>query len=275
MSSREVFMKVGSGIGHAGRLAVRTCVSSWTDRREWRSRPVNPLTVDGYEVIPAFLPIADCDRLVELARSFDGQPSQALQGDAYYLRRGMQRDVDTRVSQVMNAQDLDDGLRDLFGSGEIESLFEQRLGEPVVLESLTLQIDGSDTRTKRGLHVDRLTPPSFKAFVYLTDVTQLSSGPYTVLPGSHRRMGRRLAGAIVATLMGRPKTDMPLHRMKSARPLLASAGSLILSCQQLAHRGWPEHSGPTRYVLIGYVSMARHWDGGTFRVGREFLDPDG
>ncbi|MCA1572861.1 MAG: phytanoyl-CoA dioxygenase family protein [Chloroflexi bacterium] len=242
------------------------------DHREWTTRPSNQFTTDGYEVIPGFLADTDCDRLVALARHFEGSSTRALAGDAYFLRRGTNREVDTQVSQIMNAHHLDDGLQNLFESGRITSLFEERLGEPVVLESLTLQIDGNDTKTKRGLHVDRHTPPSFKSFVYLTDVTDLTNGPYTVVPRSHRKTAWRLAGAVVASALRRPKTDAPLFGMGSAQPIFGSAGTLILSCQQLAHRGWPGHSGPTRYVLIGYLSLARDWDGRPFRVGREFLD---
>jgi hypothetical protein len=45
---------------------------------------------------------------------------------------------------------------------------------------VAVQFDDIDTTSKRGLHVDNLVPPQFKAFIYLNDVEDNGSITYGV-----------------------------------------------------------------------------------------------
>ncbi|MDZ7673838.1 MAG: hypothetical protein U5K30_02035 [Acidimicrobiales bacterium] len=164
------------------------------DRRWWSRRPANELTRTGVEQLrQPFLSQDECARLVGVTDRYMEDRSRPLDGDAYLVvRREHRRLNDRGVRQIMNAQDIDAGLSDLYTSGRIESLFAERLGEEVVLESITLQVDEPDEETKRGYHVDRITPPVFKLFVYLTAVESEEHGPFTYVPGSHVDTSRRL-----------------------------------------------------------------------------------
>ena len=102
-----------------------------------------------------------------------------------------------------------------------------------------IQMDGVDTATKRDFHVDRLFPPLLKAFVYLTDVDEDGDGPYTVIPGSHRKFVRKEANDFVNAATTGGRRDM--HRLagrESFEKVLGSAGTLILSTQDVMHKGW-------------------------------------
>ena len=46
-----------------------TLSSSLKCRRFWKSCPPNPFTSNGFEVIPNYMPIEECQRLLELSRA--------------------------------------------------------------------------------------------------------------------------------------------------------------------------------------------------------------
>jgi hypothetical protein len=240
------------------------------DRKMWRAAPDCALVRDGYEVVDDLLDPPTCDRLV--AR-FDelAQAPEALRGRAYFVHR-IQGPTgrDQGVTQLMHAQDVDDDLRRLHDSGRIEAIFADRLGEPFVLESTTIQLDDPDTTTKRGFHVDRVTPPTFKLFIYLTDVPDLGNGPYTVVPGSHRHIVRKILNVAVNKSRRRQATDMGVtYRLAAGEPQLGGRGRTILSVQSMVHRGWPGHDRARRLVLIAYLVPTRHWSGAEFALGRD------
>lgn len=253
---------IGSGIGMWAKLT--------RDRRDYRRQPINPLTRDGYELIPDYLSRAECERLVALAGRLERPESYLIGGNCFYARRGDKGPaVDTQVAQFFNLQEADERLGAMYSGGQIERLFEARLGEKMRLQSVTLQIDDVDTRTKRGFHIDSSSPPNYKAFVYLNDVLELGDGPYTVVPGSHRDRWKKVSNRMYNVWRNHPRTDMRLHyRDQQARPLFGRAGTLILSCQHLAHKGWHHHDRQRRYVLICYLIAWRHWDGQPFMLGR-------
>lgn len=218
-----------------------------------RRRPRNALTRNGYEVVPEFLPSAECLRLIGLADEIlAGRP---LCGDARVVNTAP---VDTKVTRLVNLQDIDEGLSSLMPS--IEAMFTQRLGEPVRMRSVTIQVDDPDTDTKRGWHVDVVAHEIFKAFVYLNDVSCCEDGPLAVIPGSHRHIVRKLLNVTANTALHRSLTDMR-HFYNGGQVFLEPRGTLILSNQTMVHKGWNEHSGTRRYCLICYLAFARYSTG--------------
>lgn len=245
------------------------------DRWWWSRRPVNDLTRAGVEQLPEpFLSKDECSRLVDVADRYMAEGSRQLDGDAYLVvRREHGRLNDLGVRQIMNAQDVDPGLSALYRSGRIESIFAERLDEDVVLESVTLQVDEPDDRTKRGFHVDRVTPPVFKLFVYLTAVDAAEHGPFTYVPGSHVYDIRRLR-CLFDNLRGGggiQHTDMTRFADSEARTFVGQAGSAVLGVQSGAHKGWHGHIERTRYCLIAYLIRRRDWSGRPFTLGRELV----
>jgi hypothetical protein len=164
-------------------------------------------------------------------------------------------------------------MAEFYSSGQIERLFEARLGEKMRLQSVTLQVDDPDTQTKRGFHIDSSSPPNYKAFIYLNDVRELGDGPYTVVPGSHRDRLKKVINRMNNVWRDLPRTDMRLgYTDAQAQPILGNAGTLILSCQHLAHKGWQHHDRQRRYVVICYLVPWRHWDGKPFTLGKPRAD---
>lgn len=238
-------------------------------RRLLRSSPPGILSRLGFEVVAGWLPPAKCRQLVSWADRLIKDTSYWISEDAYFIRRGEAHNIDSRVMQIMNAQTVNATLRDMANDRSFEELFEERLGFSVELESITVQVDDPDCDTKRGLHVDRLAPSSFKAFVYLTDVNRRIDGPYTVVPGSHTDMIRKVMSASISTVRGDRHTNMPLYSDRVSIPILGPAGTLILSNQQIVHKGWSQHRGKRRYMLAAYLAPKTEVSGKPFRLSAE------
>jgi hypothetical protein len=236
----------------------------------WRTAQAGTLATDGVDRIPDFMPRDFCDRVRNWTDDALASGATLLGPDTWVVRRVYDvKGKDTRVQQVMNAHLLNPELADLAHQRLFEKEIEARLGWPLRLDSLTVQIDDPDTETKRGWHVDRYAPPTFKAFLYLTDVEGPEHGPYAVIPGSHRDVTRKIANLAINAVRSYPRTDLRRgYADRDARLFTGPAGTCILSVQTLAHRGWPAHRERRRYVLIAYMSLASS-PPETFRLGRE------
>lgn len=254
-------------------LPVKTAVGLIRDRMWWMRRPDSTLRSQGIDVLQNWLPIDACRTIQDFARSIIRDRSYWISEDAYFLKRGTTRThVDTKVSQVMNAHLLEPTLAKMAADRVFEVLFEKRLDIAISLETISIQIDEPDTRTKRGFHVDRLSPPSFKAFVYLTDVIDPTAGPYTVIPCSHKHVLRKAANTIYDLSKGLHHTDQPIfYSDTSARCLTGEKGTCILSSQQLAHKGWHDHRCKTRYMVVAYLQPTRWHEDRPFRLGAESI----
>ncbi len=249
------------------------------DRRDYQRQPENEFTLQGCQVIPSFLDKEECDRLIQMADCYLRSHSYSITGNCYLVNR---KDLkiqaaDMQVRQIVNAQEVDDKLSQLFHSQVIEELFEQSMGEKLRLRSITIKIDDPDTQTKRGFHTDGVTPPTYKAFIYLNDVDDYGDGPYTVIPGSHRHTLRRITNYLYSqalAVFSRPTTyeqkeDIKLfYSDQQAVPIFAKAGTLILSNQQLVHKGWHNHDRKRRYALVCYLVSKKHDPGYDFNLYR-------
>ncbi|HEX7132064.1 MAG TPA: phytanoyl-CoA dioxygenase family protein [Iamia sp.] len=244
--------------------AIKGNLAAW---RFWRQQPDNDFTRNGYEIIPGVLDAATCDRLIDLGESLLDDHSYRIDGDCYLSVRAERGIVgDSQVRAIMNINLVDDGVAELMASRTVQSLYEDRLRVGVEVRGFSLQVDGVDTKTKRDFHVDGLYPPVFKAFIYLTDVTEDGEGPYTIIPGSHRHYARKLANDVRNALRhGDRRRDMgsfiPRDR---ASKVLAPRGTMILSTQDSIHKGWQDHWKSPRFALIAHATTAAQFarDGG-------------
>jgi hypothetical protein len=244
-------------------------------RRLWKSTPANIFTSNGYEVIPKFMPREECQRLMELARATVKDHSHRVKDLCYTtVRTEIGAGTDQRVKQLMNVHIIDSYVNNLGQEGTIQRLFAERVGEPVSWIGFNIQIDGVDTETKRGYHLDGTWPPLFKAFIYLTDVDADGDGPYTVIPGSNRHVLRKAMSQFVSSISGGQHSDMTLYSDKQCVRMYGKAGTLVLSTQDLIHKGWHDHCARDRYVLIGEFTLTRFFDGKPITRGLNRLRED-
>lgn len=242
-------------------------------RRFWSQAPTNRFTTDGFEVVEGFLDRDECRRLVEMADQHLPGPSHRVSGNCYtWVKAEADHGRNASVRELLNVNDIDEGLASLMESRVIHDLFSDRLGEPVELLGLSIQFDDVDTESKRDFHVDGLFPPQLKGFIYLNDVEDNGDGPYTIIPRSHRWFARKFLNDVANALTTGARRDMrfliPRGRL---RTVLAPAGTLILSTQDAIHKGWTDHWRRPRHALIAYATPARHFPGGPLTEGVEFV----
>ena len=186
--------------------AVHGCIAG---RQFWANRPANAFTREGYEVIDGFLDRAECERLVALAVRNLAGPSHRVAGNCYtWVKAESTHGRNRNVRELLNVDDLDDGVARLMRDRAVHTLFEARLGERVEMYGFSIQFDDIDTTTKRGFHINQYAPPLFKAFIYLNDVLDEGDGPYTIVPGSHRWGTRRLVNDLVNAATSGARRDM-------------------------------------------------------------------
>ena len=223
------------------------------------SWPASDFKKNGYEVIENFLSDEECDYFVSLSNSLLKDESYMINENAWLtLRKDHDHGQDTKVSQLNMLQNVDDKAKELFSNGKILELFSKRIKEELSIRSLSIMVDQPDTSTKRSWHVDNLAPASFKAFIYLTDVTKNTNSPFSVISQSHRWGFRRWLTSIINSIKGHNLTDMLIFSPKGrGTELLAPKGSLILSNQIIFHRGSPYHTDNTRYMMVFYLRRTR------------------
>lgn len=251
------------------------------DRRDYLNQPQNEFTLQGYEIIPDFLDKDECDRLIQVTNRYLDEHSYSISGNCYFVCRRDFWKLDRSVQQIMNAQEVDDQLSQLFRSQLIEEMFERRINEKLQLRSITIQVDNLDTKTKRRFHSDGVTPPVYKAFIYLNDVNDYGDGPYTVIPGSHRHTFLKIINYLYVQILNIVSKTSRHNWKKDDRRLFYSdqqsvsifgrAGTLIVSNQQLAHKGWHKHDQNKRYALICYLIAEKHYRGQPFKLWQEAL----
>lgn len=260
----------------------RQIVGLLKDHSDYLSQPRNEFTLQGYKVIQDFLDKDECERLIQVANRYLVNQSYLINENCYLVCRQDIRDVDRQVQQIINAQKVDDKLSQLFSSRIIEEMFERQTGEKLQLQSITIQVDNPDTQSKRGFHSDGVTPPVYKAFIYLNDVDDYGDGPYTLIPGSHRHTFRKIINYFyrwIITILSRGQIhnrkldDRRLfYSDKQSVSIFGKAGTLIISNQQLAHKGWHKHDKKKRYALICYLMAERHHSGPPFKLWRAVID---
>ncbi len=235
-----------------------------------QTKPGTALYGKGYKQLEAFLSASECEQIIA---TFDKALNEELPEDgtdAYIVsRRFSDRSIyDRNVDQLMNFQGIDPAFQSRY-EHKILSLFKDELGLDLCIASYTVQLDLPDTTTKRPFHMDGFGV-NYKLFVYLNDVLKMEDGPYTVIPGSHRMIGRKWINLILNLFSGNSTSDdmRYLHDDCDAHSFLAPKGTAIMSCQSLAHKGWQHHSGKQRYVLVVYLRAA-HRKGERFVLGRE------
>jgi hypothetical protein len=128
-------------------------------------------------------------------------------------------------------------------------IIENQLGLKLIVKNINCYWNVGVQNT-RGLHADNHTKDQYKAFIYLTDVLDDLDGPYCYVPDSYKVSLIRYKCIIFNYFNSRPLTDYSTPEFK-VKILKAKApnGSLIISNQNGAHRGWPQGVNNKRVLI--------------------------
>ncbi len=159
--------------------------------------------------------------------------------------------VDAGMVDIFHADKLFDPImseirESITQSGVLEIIREASRGT-VVASNQNIYINQSVTKT-RGLHVDSYGGNQYKIFIYFTDVLSLDDGPYCYAPTSHRLDNLERINRAVAEAFGRKSTDIALCPPQLPMGVLAQSGTIIVSNQSGAHRGFPQSPGARRVI---------------------------
>jgi len=237
----------------------------------WTKVPKGSFKNSGVSFHENFIDKELCDELKKLSDELFSN-KELLNKDSWINERKKETKgkVDTKVKAIFSFDKNSDKLTDFIQSNKLQSLFEKELGYELELRNCCLQYDEPDTETKRSFHTDNNPPPSFKAFIYLTDVDETKNGPFSVIEGTHT--GARYLR--IKNIYFNLKNNLPTSNMdkyipnKNETPFCGKKGDLILSTQTLFHRGNPDHSEKTRYVLIFYFSLKQYGPYPEFVLGK-------
>jgi hypothetical protein len=225
----------------------------------------------GFTVVDSMLSAEECSRI---RADFDYAIHTELPGPqtgSYIVSRRNEQSAniyDKFVFQWMNYQHCAPWIVERLES-EVISRFKHETDVDLDIASYSVQVDWPDTKTKRPFHNDGFSP-NFKLFIYLSDVPSDENGPYCIVPGSHRHYFTKWRN-LLAFSRGENQNpdDMAKgYRDSDSHRILGPAGTGILSCQALAHKGWRGHTSGKRYVLVVYLAprqVQRPWT-----LGREY-----
>lgn len=155
--------------------------------------------------------------------------------------------ADKGMIDIFNADYLFDGEGfDFVRENSFINKFLASLPHPLKQKNLNIYVNKSIENT-RGFHVDSYTP-QLKIFIYLTDVVDLSSGPYTYVRGSHLDTPYRKINKLLSSSFDK-KTETPIFSYSDIYPILGKKGTLVVSYQSGSHRGFPQSKNAERKVL--------------------------
>ena len=237
----------------------------------WFKVPKGNFKKDGVATVKNFLDKELCDELKNIADKIFEDKSN-LSPDSWINEREKETEgkIDTKVKAIFSFEKNSEVLEQFINSNLLQETFENELGYELVLRNCCLQYDEPDTFTKRSFHTDNNPPPSFKAFIYLTDVDDLINGPFTVIKGTHKKARYLRIKNVIYNL----RNNLPTTNMDNFVPEIEETafcgkkGDLIMSTQTLFHRGNPKHAEKTRYVLIFYFSLKKHGPYPEFNLGK-------
>lgn len=216
------------------------------------------LRKDGYVILEDYF---NEQQVAEISRGVDDY-MQVGQGDydhvnrvSYYRQPSEDSKWDGGVFRLYGAHEIQEHIgafrRDMRLKGIVEQAFSTEVSCAVTVVQENIP-QGVETR---GFHIDMYAPLECKAFLFLTDVERDEHGPYAIIKGSHRRFWWRLYNYLsrglrdaepVTTVEGVGDEDS-----KNLVKFMVEKGSVVLTCQQAVHRGWP-HSKGRRVALVNY-----------------------
>ena len=176
-----------------------------------------------------------------------------LAGEAF-ATANLRLGADRGLLDIFNFDALDEGtgsrLRTALSSRHVMDLVPTPEGKAWRPWNLNVYVNRGVTHT-RMFHVDSYGGGQVKAFLYLTDVNSTDDGPYSYVLDSHKAGAYRdLNLAVTRAHRVFKPTDAPLVDPAKILPVIAPAGSLVVSDQSGFHRGFPQLTGHKRAVAV-------------------------
>lgn len=264
----------------AARISAITVPELRTE--ENRRRATELLQREGIVVVPGFSDSGLVDRIATRVRQVLGQHRQALESgtdteddllvvDVNGKRFRTYRSLAAYPKTVLNVRNRAGGtdsgmidifnfdrcspqdaadIRELIGGGDVRILLQKLTGDAWLPRNFNVYVNRGITNP-RGFHVDSYGGNQIKVFLYLTDVLRLADGPYCYVMGSHRDEGLHAVNqSIASTFRLKASTDHFVVDHDRIVPVLATRGSLIISNQSGAHRGFPQAPGAERILAV-------------------------
>jgi len=264
-------LKVLATFGYILVLALYSAVRGVCYRMTRRTRlpadldqAVRRLREDGFAILEDYCPPAQVERI---ARVVEAHMREEM-GDydhtnkvSYYRCPLSEQVWDGGVYRLFGVHALDPAILQFRRDPVLKGIIEQAFHTVVTCQVTMAQENLPQGAETRGFHLDMYAPLEFKAFLFLTDVTEDRHGPYTILKGSHRWHRRRLLNYLVRGLGGRDPVstvdNLSAEELAAQVKFKVSKGSVVLSIQQAIHRGWPHTEGKRLAVVNYYYEKIR------------------
>ncbi len=209
---------------------------------------------DGIIAVPEFLAENICDeikaKIEDVIKSYPSDTDLEC-GANIRVRKSFdgKEDYDTGMIDILHIDKLLPELRDKIDIDFFSNIINNSTEENLELNNFNSYVNKSISNT-RVYHADSLGVTQFKAFIYLTDVPDLSYGPYCFVKKSHRFHIKKYINLFVNFFNNYPITDMRLYNKENETPMIAKRGTLVVSNQNGFHRGIPQEKGKERMILV-------------------------
>ncbi|HXD94739.1 MAG TPA: hypothetical protein VNX01_16145, partial [Bacteroidia bacterium] len=205
----------------------------------------------GFTKIDHFLPENECAKLyseiISLSETY--KESTKLDNGTFISYRSDNL-KDGPDKGMIDIYDIDKTVKINVDYKKIEEIIRGTYSCDVYFTSMHAYVNRGVEGT-RVFHVDNCQPVVYKAFIYLTDVTDIEYGPYSFVKGT-QRLSLQVYYNLVRNLFFKKyrSSDMPKYRKSKEIIGLGKKGSLIISNQNGIHRGYPQKKGKERVALI-------------------------
>jgi|TARA_B110000003_G_scaffold187778_1_gene186649 ectoine hydroxylase-related dioxygenase (phytanoyl-CoA dioxygenase family) len=102
-------------------------------------------------------------------------------------------------------------------------------------------------------HIDSIKP-YFKIFLAVTDQTNLSCGPFALIPGSHKKKLKNYLmcqfNSKILRKKGSSATDGIFYSKKNLKPILLSPGDIAFCDQSIVHGAMPSFDSGKRITFV-------------------------
>ena len=223
-------------------------------------RHAKALAEDGIIIIDNYLDKETCDEFYdEISYEIENGDYDVVEGGNHEYSYD---DFVNWGSPVVNKRTgRDDGMLDVFNVdlaiSEVESFKTDEMVNEIINKATSEQYSPDNLNvywnrsvtTTRGFHADTYTG-KFKSFVYLTDVSDRSYGPFSYIKGSHKSSkAKRKVSELVNKVKRNPSTDAVFYDEDDITYCTAPRGTLIIANQAGYHRGHPQEEGSERMLM--------------------------
>ncbi len=240
---------------------------------------------EGYVIRKSLMPSADFARLVAEIGALTAPAGEFKEGDAITRRIPLTTELLARLPACRSLLEHPafHGLTRYVGGFDTEPL--------VFIQTIFTQTGGGQTDPQTAMHIDTFHP-TMKAWLFLEDVAE-EDGPFTYVPGSHRRTPRREVWERRLSIRASdPKTrkrggafriskaDMAALRSAKPRRFAVPANTLVVADTYGFHARRPSAGPSMRLEIWAYnrgnpfapwarldISPARLWRGQAAAVG--------